>query len=345
MELSKVRQQVIHHCQTNKSDPDCFRDFAGNDSFLLPNEPIRCTFLGPSDPLATLYENHLADSLATALDASGASVDPRWNPGSLNHNLISASLLISYGRTTILLGGDMEFYAWDHIEKQQAASSDPSPRLSCQLFKVSHHGSATGFHPQIAERLKVDGRAPMAVLTPFNRHRSPLPTADGLTQLMPHVSELIVTNRNEVSRSVERSLETTAPPTDQEPGHVTRRSIPHSWLPDLFTRPELLQSLAPAVRQTTSGTEEQSIAPPIPHAWSTEMLLQPDLIDLLDPKMEAPVVNRKNSSTPETDCRVSFYFNDSGQELRQFRYVGTEAGIWPRPTTRLEPTPTQPSAR
>ncbi|HBH53501.1 MAG TPA: hypothetical protein DDY91_16570 [Planctomycetaceae bacterium] len=330
-ELVKVRDQVRQHCHTNKSDPDCFRDFSANDSFYLPNEPVSCTFLGPSDVLSMLYEAHLIDSLANAIDASGLGVDPQWNPGSINHNLVSASLLLTYGRTKILLGGDMELDAWDHVMKRQAAPPDSGPSVGCQLFKVSHHGSVTGIHPQLVEQLPVDGRPPMAILTPFNRHRHPLPTAAGLAQLLPHVSELFVTNVNEVRRALKKSNGEGKTSTVHDTGEVVAQAVPFSWSTAIRAHPELLGALNQNVTQVEAPVAVPTSVPSIPLAWYSDIQANPKLWSLLSPVLQQEFSAKVPTPAMETDCRVSFYFNASGEELREHRYVGSAAGTMALP--------------
>ena len=57
-----------------------------------------------------------------------------------HHNIISSALLIVFGQTRVVLGGDVEREGWRDAIKEIGAI-----HLAAHLVKVSHHGSANGY--------------------------------------------------------------------------------------------------------------------------------------------------------------------------------------------------------
>ena len=79
-----------------------------------------------------------------------------------DHNLISSAFLIEFGRTRIILRGDVEQDGW-----QDVLDDKPVSDVSAHAVKVPHHGSRNGYCPALWERFAA-GRKPVAVLTPFS---------------------------------------------------------------------------------------------------------------------------------------------------------------------------------
>jgi beta-lactamase superfamily II metal-dependent hydrolase len=87
------------------------------------------------------------------------------------HNAISIGLLIKFGQTRIVLGGDVERAAW-----QNALQECDQTHLSAHCVKVSHHGSTTGYCDGLWEVLSAQ-RKPIAIVTSFRQHRLPRKSA------------------------------------------------------------------------------------------------------------------------------------------------------------------------
>jgi Metallo-beta-lactamase superfamily len=79
-----------------------------------------------------------------------------------DHNLISSALLIEFGQTRIILGGDVEVDGWQDVLDDQ-----PMNDLSAHAVKVPHHGSRNGYCPGLWDRFAADQK-PVAVLTPYS---------------------------------------------------------------------------------------------------------------------------------------------------------------------------------
>jgi beta-lactamase superfamily II metal-dependent hydrolase len=139
---------------------------------LNSTPPVRITALGASGGRALEYERTLVRCFA--LDGK-CLVDelPR-----VDHNMISGGLLIEYGESRIVLGGDIDTEAW-----QETMRTFPSGRLNSSLVKVSHHGSATGYCAGLWQQFS-PGKTAIAVITPYSRQG--LPSAEGLKHISGH---------------------------------------------------------------------------------------------------------------------------------------------------------------
>jgi hypothetical protein len=89
----------------------------------------------------------------------------------VRHNEISLALLVIFGQTRVILGGDVEESNWLDTLKEFGRSG-----LSCIGVKVSHHGSTDGYCRGLWEAFAARNM-PMTVVTPFLRHRLPRPEA------------------------------------------------------------------------------------------------------------------------------------------------------------------------
>lgn len=138
----------------------------------LPGKPpVFITALGASGGRAMKYENTLVRCFTPNLECLAEEL-PR-----VNHNMISAGLLIEYGQARIVLGGDIESEAWT-----ETMQNLPSERLNSNLVKVSHHGSRTGYCDGLWKQFSPKGTA-VAVITPYSKQG--LPSLEGLN----HISE------------------------------------------------------------------------------------------------------------------------------------------------------------
>jgi beta-lactamase superfamily II metal-dependent hydrolase len=232
---------------------------------------------------------------------------------SVNHNLASGAILFQYGKTRLLLMADAEEPLWAEwlTEMGEATHPDLDP---VHLVKVAHHGSRNGYHGPAYDRLGGSGRA-VAVMTPFDRHRYPLPTAEGLECVRPRVGEVFCTNRTAGATS---SLLTwhavpAAPP-------ATLPTVPPRWIRDCQRRPELLTLLAPA-----SAAAAPDPALTLPPGWVADLSGDPRLVNLLHPAVRDRHVTADREGAFDR-FRVSFFFDDQGQELVDRRYVGAGAG-------------------
>jgi hypothetical protein len=323
-ELMQVRNLICELTDETAADRAGFRFFAGYTDFPVEGEEaIRFHFLGPPNILETRYEQALVENMGDLVDDTGTTVNPAWQPDTINHNQVSPALLIEYKKTRILLGGDMEKAAWERVLAESRDKGVRRPNLRCRLFKVSHHGSETGYCPGLYKDLSGGGKL-IAVLTPFNRHVFPLPSNAGIGHIRPRVHCLFATHLAEACHASGR-----APPGYTPfPGAEESLHVPLGWASTLASHPELLGAFDPAVHE---GADAFAVPTGLPPEWRHDLVGNPHLARLLRPELRRVVLTRSDleHSEIEQDCRLSFFFDGRGRELEHLRYVGPCAGEVP----------------
>ncbi len=83
------------------------------------------------------------------------------------HNNISLVLRLVYGKTRVLLGGDLEKQGWEEVVREYGANS-----LAACAVKVSHHGSTNGYCAGLWQHFSSNGK-PIAVVAPSRLHNLP----------------------------------------------------------------------------------------------------------------------------------------------------------------------------
>ncbi len=99
------------------------------------------------------------------------------------HNEISLALLIVFGRTRVILGGDAEQNNWLDTLKEFGR-----PELSSVCVKVSHHGATNGYCQGLWEAFSAH-QMPIAVVTAFQRHQ--LPRREALEHIGNFATEIV----------------------------------------------------------------------------------------------------------------------------------------------------------
>lgn len=309
-ELVDIRGRVIRQCDEKNRYRAEFVEFSGRKTLLIDGESVVFHFLGPAENLANAYEASLVDNLTGFVGEKGHLVNAAWKPDGVNHNEASPAILVEYGGTRILLGGDMEQRAWKHALGQWQKAGG-SPRLDCQLVKASHHASANGFEEGFYTRAGAGG-APIIVVTPFNRNQSPLPSWEGYGLVRAAAAEVLTTNTEEARRALLR----TALRLKDWPTELNEAIPPHWW--------DLPGALHPAL----SGQDPLAAAEPgLPLAWLADLDEAPWLAEVVHPALDDDLPARPGAvADVESACRLSFWFDDQGRELKERRFVGRLAG-------------------
>ncbi len=136
--------------------------------------------VGPPPGQVGLYQ----DGLARCFDAQGRVRFDRSQP---NPNNVSVALLVIYGETRILLGGDLEQEGWSEVLTNLR---DPAEELPSHVVKVSHHGSSNGYCDGLWTILAGRGK-PVSVITPY--WKSKLPSREGLEEIRRHSRRVFTT--------------------------------------------------------------------------------------------------------------------------------------------------------
>jgi beta-lactamase superfamily II metal-dependent hydrolase len=318
-ELMTVRELCAKAIAKGNPKRARFRYFRGPRRAHVKGEPdVSLSFIGPPDGLAEAYIGQMTNGVKELLRADG-TVDPAWDPRDVNHNWISPCLLIEYGETRVLLGGDMEEPAWASVEKELDDGEANLDGLGCHLMKVSHHGSSTGYTKTLYERLKFQGRKPVAVLTCFNRNKHPLPSEEGVAHLLQATSELLSTN---AAFAAVASLAQAVSPTGIATHQTAPSAVPQKWLRALRRKPELAGLLRPSLLRTEINAPEIGA---VPRAWVADIQKRPELAFLLRQELRS-----RTGLPPGTEPdvvqlhRISIFYDNNGNEVK--RSVGERAG-------------------
>jgi hypothetical protein len=312
--------------------PGTFAILRSGQSFLLCDGEVRITCVTPGKNSCWSYVRRLAEAGAAAVQqtvvrAGGAFWARVWRGfrarrservPQVNHNLISAALLLEHGETTLLLMADAEEPLWEEWSQEGICRAELGRGV--HLLKVAHHGSANGYFAELYN-LACAVRSPLAVLTPFQRSRSPLPSTPGVDHLFGHVIHALCTNRAVTEDSSGYLWGATALPV----------GLPPAWSKAIRQRPELLQLLAPPYG-SPAGVPAHLMLPP---AWAYDCVRQPELNRFLHPELLRGGGGHGSRLAGGTladydEFRVSFYFDDLGNEEGRYRGPGAGTRILPK---------------
>ncbi len=268
---------------------------------------VTAKFLTPNDAGIWRYNEDLGAAV-TSLVGDGPTLNPRWDPSGLPHNQASGAILFEYGQTRILLMADAEDDLWSDLVHEKG--DNPLPKVN--FIKASHHGSANGFNAKIYN--SAAGKDTVLVITPFNRHKYPLPTGEGVGHVRQYVKEVYCTNSVEACKSSGLAWQcTTARPSP---------SLPPEWAVDCRANPRLLSLLAD--QQAMHPYSAGSVV--TPRRWLQDCQKKPELLQLLCPELRnRKVVGPRPHLNDE--FRVSMSYDDAGNVVRQF--IGWGAGHLP----------------
>jgi beta-lactamase superfamily II metal-dependent hydrolase len=111
---------------------------------------------------------------------------PRKDRPDVNPNDMSAALLIKYGKTRIILGGDVEENHWLAVTE---GFKPPDAALAAHAVKVSHHGSGNA-NPESLWKIFCANGKPAAVMTRFPR----LPKKEIVNMIKKYAAPVLCTS-------------------------------------------------------------------------------------------------------------------------------------------------------
>lgn len=121
---------------------------------LDENANFRIVGLAPSGNQAAIYHRGFLD----CFDDEGRFKKRLPHD---HQNRISVALLLEYGSTRIVLGGDVESPGWADVLQEISPNL-----LDAALVKVSHHGSTNGYCPNLWKYFSASQK-PLAVVTSY----------------------------------------------------------------------------------------------------------------------------------------------------------------------------------
>jgi hypothetical protein len=139
---------------------------------------FRILGLAPSGNQVERYER----SLHQCFNADGTI---RSRLPHADHNLVSMALLVIFGQTRILLGGDVEREGWQDVIAEMGPAT-----LASHAVKVSHHGSPTGYCDGLWSHISAS-ISPLAIVTAYAAQH--LPRKIALDHIRAHTREILTT--------------------------------------------------------------------------------------------------------------------------------------------------------
>jgi hypothetical protein len=329
-ELECLRENIL--ARWAASPRQTFRLLRSQANFTLCGGAVRVRGLTPGDGSLVGYRERLNEILATIL-ARVVAAHPHsrglWRrivrlfqsiPGvraaasavpSVNQNLASSALLLEHGDTRLLFMADAERPLWEDWDKERASCAALAVK-GIHFLKVAHHGSLNGYLDALY-LAACAAATPVAVVTPFNRSRSPLPSDVGLQRINTFVPEVLCTNRLAAEISSGRRW---APPAG---GGALLPGLPSAWIRDIKRERRLVKLLAPPYGDPARVPRHFGV----PRRWLHDLKVRPELHELLHPILRGlPLPSPP--ATPHNEHIVSIYFDDKGREVR--RQLGRNTG-------------------
>jgi len=304
LETLRLYDRVMEHAR--RPDAPTPRLLKVPEAFDLCDGQVRIVILAPGIRSCLTYGDAIGRSLKS-MTKDGRTVSPDWSPSQVCANLISASILIEYGATRILLSGDAQVPLWEEWDIDRAERPGLDVR-TVHFLKIGHHGSQNGYFRPLYER--VCGSQTTAVLTPFARGQKPLPSRDGVQQIAHHTTNIYTTNRfvsSESSRFAWRAENLPALPTQ--------------WVADIANQPELRSLLAPELNTGRAPSPGGRL----PRHWHEDCRTNPQILSLLHPDLREVKVILADSP-PQDVFRFSAYYDTDGNELTERRFTGAGVG-------------------
>jgi beta-lactamase superfamily II metal-dependent hydrolase len=211
------------------------------------NIPVQVVAYSPTQAAVSAF---LADVMSYVPQENADA--PIIEAPEIRPNISSIVLHVELGKTSILLGADLEkhsSYGWDVVVSDRWCQA----RTAAGIFKVSHHGSKTGDHPDIWSRFLSQNAT--ALVSPFNQGNRSLPTAEDRSRILTQTSAAYITStasrRATLPTEQLKRLEDMA--TDVRPmnidfGALRARSVYNidDWSVEKFGRAGTLQSMGTA---------------------------------------------------------------------------------------------------
>ena len=191
---------LIRRMQKSQQPP-LRQKVAGIDTTLFPvpsnsEDTFRIIGLAPSGNQVQRYQ----DLFLRCFDDNG---NLRYPLPQSSHNVISTALLIVFGRTRIVLGGDVECAGWKDVLEEMG-----SDHLAVSAVKISHHGSTNGYCDGLWDAFSARGK-PLGVVTAYVSQN--LPARAALEHIAPRVETILTTcltalNENQLPTTADISV-------------------------------------------------------------------------------------------------------------------------------------------
>lgn len=160
--------------------------------------PMGCKILSLS-PSDTDFWNFI-QSIAKMMPADGK---PKRSAKRITENQASVVTWVGYDDLCFLFGADMEKRPANDTGWNAIVNSDTRPKQKSSVYKVPHHGSATGHCESIWDQLLHE--KPMAIVTPFINGRVKLPTPEQIKAILEQSPNFFATGIPSEGKAKKRS--------------------------------------------------------------------------------------------------------------------------------------------
>jgi hypothetical protein len=201
--------------------------------------PARITCLAPSNGAVATMQVRLRQELLPKVKGR------RLRVPDLGENDCSVVLSVTVGKASFLLGADLEERKRPGLGWQVILDGYPADGERFGGFKIPHHGSKTGHHPETWGRLMQHGA--WATVTPFNKQKEPLPKLADCARILEMTESAFITAPPGLGKfkhrepAVQRTVQEATLAIGAEPGkqgHVRLRRSANTnsegWKVELF---------------------------------------------------------------------------------------------------------------
>ncbi|MGI2067836.1 hypothetical protein [Shewanella sp. MF08487] len=167
-EISKVVSLIAERISLNKHDIKSYPIQARADLRLFQHDKVEIWALSPST--AAIFQSKI--EIGKLLKTN--ELRRKLVPMSENLNAIAIFIVTEHGN--VLLGADLETHSsLTQITGWQAVvDSKNKPTAKASIFKIPHHGSINGHHPEVwSDMLDAD---PLSIMTAYSRSKLPKST-------------------------------------------------------------------------------------------------------------------------------------------------------------------------
>lgn len=195
--------------------------------------PVQVTALSPSNADVATFLGMVAGAV---VDDEVAMSAPYYD-----ENDVSVAVHIDLGEQAVLLGADLETRANPDTGWEAVFRDHRCPERKAKIYKVAHHGSETGHHASIWDRLCVE--APTSSLSPWARGKGRLPSQTDIQRILKLSGDSYSSSQRATAgkrqrltavTSILRNTQSTIRNIDQSLGQVRHRLIDGNWETQLF---------------------------------------------------------------------------------------------------------------
>lgn len=163
-------------------------------------QKIEITALSPSPAATHAFLCNVADAMPKTIEEAGENDQRVYRSTAFNFspNEASIAIVVKIDNESIFLGADLENETAIDRGWNAVVGATNIPSFKAGTFKISHHGSLTGYDARIWTQF-VNLNA-ISIITPWKKGKSQLPKEEGLEAISRHTNEIYITAQNHTSK-------------------------------------------------------------------------------------------------------------------------------------------------